>query len=531
MGPASGAAAAPDYEAEVRRHFAGVSAHPAVAWVKRLQAADPSGTLPAEILLRLSPPPGLLRQRPLPEGYERAAGGAAQVEAFLVELRDYCRRSGCAAFFAAHQSLYDSFARTARAEALQALSLSAVSGYLGHVFTGRVRFVPAVLLAERDAVNISLSQSSGVEEVRLRAGSAGAGAPRFMFDAFGSSVGHELIHTVTNGLVPALAAGGAPPGGCNDQGGASWSSCFQEHLVYAVTLRLLALDLGEEVGRQTLQRYAGRGFPFLEAVCERLKEYERDRVRYPTLKDFYPRLEKIFLETVPQGAAPRPQDKEVQSLKDSAVKEFLAGHAAKAEKTLLSALKLAPDDAEALMDLAVVMETSGRTKEALGYFARAAEAGGAGAGCRRAWPRGTLLERLGRSTRPAGFEKRCCWRRAAGRASGRRRHQDLVKPTSAMGVKRASALVLSGAGAAVGGAGARRLTFASPSTPHRAAGVINTWRACAGLARRRILLADIEAGFGALRGHPAVELTPPVALRQGRRATASSCSTTTIRPP
>ena len=401
MGPASGAAAAPDYEAEVRRHFAGVSAHPAVAWVKRLQAADPSGTLPAEILLRLSPPPGLLRQRPLPEGYERAAGGAAQVEAFLVELRDYCRRSGCAAFFAAHQSLYDSFARTARAEALQALSLSAVSGYLGHVFTGRVRFVPAVLLAERDAVNISLSQSSGVEEVRLRAGSAGAGAPRFMFDAFGSSVGHELIHTVTNGLVPALAAGGAPPGGCNDQGGASWSSCFQEHLVYAVTLRLLALDLGEEVGRQTLQRYAGRGFPFLEAVCERLKEYERDRVRYPTLKDFYPRLEKIFLETVPQGAAPRPQDKEVQSLKDSAVKEFLAGHAAKAEKTLLSALKLAPDDAEALMDLAVVMETSGRTKEALGYFARAAEAGGAGASLLRLAARhpagaaGTLAEACG----------------------------------------------------------------------------------------------------------------------------------------
>jgi tetratricopeptide (TPR) repeat protein len=231
------------------------------------------------------------------------------------------------------------------------------------------------LLSEENAANYSLQHHDHVEEVRLRpARYSGEHGHQFLLNHFGSSPAHELVHTVTNPLVAGFDAKGAKaPAGCNDQKGGSWSGCIEEHLVYAVTLRILAQELGEPHYVEMADRYALRGFPYLKPLGERLKEYEGDRGRYKTLKDFYPRLEPVFVESLPKEAPaePSPWDPKTRQLKDEGVKEFMAGRFQDAAGKFTRALELSPRDAEACLNLGVAYEKLGMKDKALESYASA----------------------------------------------------------------------------------------------------------------------------------------------------------------
>ena len=120
-----------------------------------------------------------------------------------------------------------------------------------------------------------------------------------------------------------------------------------------------------------LREYTRRDFPDLAALGERLREYEADRGRYKTLKEFFPRLEGILSQSVPTGA-----DSPVRRLKDEGVKEFMEGRFAAAAKNFTDALKLAPKDSETLLNLGVVYEKLGDKSKALDSYSRAVEFSG-----------------------------------------------------------------------------------------------------------------------------------------------------------
>jgi tetratricopeptide (TPR) repeat protein len=194
-------------------------------------------------------------------------------------------------------------------------------------------------------------------------------------------VAHDLCHTVTNPLVTGLATTGA-----------------QEHLVHAVTLRIMAQELGEQIYREMLAEYTVRDFPYLASLGERLKEYEAERGRYKTLKEFYPRLATIF--------RPSPEsdtDSRVRRLKDEGVKEFMEGRFTDAAKTFTDALALAPKDPETLLNIGVVYEKLGKKSKALESYGRAIDLGAANSARARELKvsayssRATLLFSLGRA--------------------------------------------------------------------------------------------------------------------------------------
>ena len=66
--------------------------------------------------------------------------------------------------------------------------------------------------------------------------------------------------------------------------------------VRAVTARLAAINLGDERGEEILQNEKRRGFFYIEALSERLQQYETQRDTYPTFVDFYPQLLEVFRE-------------------------------------------------------------------------------------------------------------------------------------------------------------------------------------------------------------------------------------------
>lgn len=267
------------YAKAVRARFAPFKTHPAAAALARLLARGVPGSLIAEVLLL---------------GPERSGGLLTpELASFLGLFGELAAASGAAAFFRSRRRDHARFVALAKAEAAKGQPLSDVASYLRLPFPRTCRMILAPLLPREFAVNASLD---GVE-LRVRCGSFGREGLTFEYDAFDCCVAHELTHAALAPLTDASRAAldarpGAPPRSCRDAG--SWSACFEEHLVRALTLRALALAGGEKEYRSILGRWGRRGYPYLSWFCARLEAYEA-KAKSADFSSFYPGLLAAFL--------------------------------------------------------------------------------------------------------------------------------------------------------------------------------------------------------------------------------------------
>jgi len=267
------------YAKAVRARFAPFKSHPAAAELARLLARGVPGSLIAEVLLL---------------GPERSAGLLTpELAAFLALFQGLAADSGASAFFRSRRRDHARFVAFAKAEAAKGQPPSDVSSYLRMPFPATSRLMLAPLLPREFAVNASMD---GVE-VRVRCGSFGREGLTFEYDAFDCCVAHELTHAALAPLIDGSRASldalpGAPPRSCRDAG--SWSGCFEEHLVRALTLRALALAGGEKGYRAILRRWSRCGYPYLPWFISRLEAYERSP-KSAAFPSFYPGLLAAFL--------------------------------------------------------------------------------------------------------------------------------------------------------------------------------------------------------------------------------------------
>ncbi|PIR19601.1 MAG: hypothetical protein COV48_01085, partial [Elusimicrobia bacterium CG11_big_fil_rev_8_21_14_0_20_64_6] len=82
---------------------------------------------------------------------------------------------------------------------------------------------------------------------------------------------------------------------------ADWYDCVQRQVAFAVGARMLDLGGEHAAAQEWPIKYARIGLPHIGALAERLREFESNRDRYPTLLDFYPRLIEVF-DALAQGA-------------------------------------------------------------------------------------------------------------------------------------------------------------------------------------------------------------------------------------
>lgn len=84
-----------------------------------------------------------------------------------------------------------------------------------------------------------------------------------------------------------------------------WERTVNEHIVRALTSRFASREIGTEVGDKELQADKSKGFIYIEALAERLKEYESQRSKYQTFANFYPRILDVFREIQEKKAVPQ----------------------------------------------------------------------------------------------------------------------------------------------------------------------------------------------------------------------------------
>lgn len=252
--------------------------------------------VPLQILFAYGDAPALVPLPGAPMGQSGAFGGPREVSAFVEALRTQARDTGFSARWAASAKAREALLDRAQAESRRTLSPAAVSAWLGTPFTTKVRFIISDAVPAAFAANMTFFEGGRRVEARARS-VMGLREMQvyFSFDDFGASPAHELTHTVTDPLVlrweketAATAALMTPR--CTD----NWSGCVLEHIVLGVTLRALRAERGEEAYRQLLDQFVQSGFPYLQAMCDRLAEYETPAARAKGFAAFMPRALGVF---------------------------------------------------------------------------------------------------------------------------------------------------------------------------------------------------------------------------------------------
>lgn len=306
-GDKSAASAASDFPAaDVDAWFGSFKDDPAVKAYRRDQDGD--GRTYGLLFLFLSDPPELKWKRPvaeLPADMVARAGGQEALDEFLALLRAFSKKSRFPEFYARHRADY---ARLVAALGAPRKDLVAeLEAYVGPL-RGRMHIVVSPLFGEGGPSYIVPYPYAG-PGVKV-GGPFDVYAVRRIGDLLepGSSyplnsVWRELLCVATDGglsvygeqIARYSALRPAPGGECDG----TWvPSCAGYLIGTAVFSRLRARN--EALARDWPGRDPG---PIGLALAERLKEYEADRKRYPTLLDFYPRLVAVFAEFDARRAA------------------------------------------------------------------------------------------------------------------------------------------------------------------------------------------------------------------------------------
>lgn len=81
----------------------------------------------------------------------------------------------------------------------------------------------------------------------------------------------------------------------------NWEISVNEHIIRAVTARLVYLDQGQSAYDSVVANEIANGFYYVPALCESLSVYEISRDNYPTLESYYPEIIKVFKDLSEQN--------------------------------------------------------------------------------------------------------------------------------------------------------------------------------------------------------------------------------------
>ena len=287
------------YQREALAHFRRYRSHPAVRRFTEISDKGFDYLMAYQFVFALGDPPELALREQLPGPLVERMGGDARAEEFRRLLADFSRETRFAEFYARMQPELEKLLSEVRGQAGKIDTKGALEAYLGAPLDVRYEFiissfaqpvlVSTYIRPDPDGVP-RLTSLYGPDERQGRFG--------FSFETRVGPIWWELTEArfvarseSYRARLEKSASLYAPIGGAC---AASWYDCAQRHIAFAVGARLLELRGDVEMAREWPVKYARIGMPYIGPLTEKLKEYEADRVRYPTLESFYPRLLETF---------------------------------------------------------------------------------------------------------------------------------------------------------------------------------------------------------------------------------------------
>lgn len=291
------------YKQEVEAHFGRHANHRAVTLFKELSEQRFNFSTVPDIILRYTPPPALQPRVPVPSELSEAAGGPEMLASFVNALRDFAVQSDFKRFYAEHELFYTALA--SRSHGSASAVVAALERYTGSpIRNGRVILAP-LLHDGGFAAFYDMPEGSAEAWALIGPNPPLEGIPWFgdatrLEDLIGHEFGHLIVNTLTEAHADAVAASEASFPAVRDamyrNGYSNWKTTVDEHIIHAITSRLAASSRGEAAAEAAVAESVKRGFLYVPALVARLKRYESQRERYPTLASFYPELLEAFAE-------------------------------------------------------------------------------------------------------------------------------------------------------------------------------------------------------------------------------------------
>lgn len=292
-----------EYKRAMAEYFEAYADHPVVALFDSLSAQGFSFDAPPTLMLHLSGPPALAVRTDIPEALIERAGGAERLADFLGQLRDFAQESEFMSFYASQAPAIAEIVRRTERLAEGGDYVETLERYYGmrqHSYCivlaplfHQGGYGPKVEWADGSYDVYNITGTKGVVDGLPTFGSA-ENLRHVALHEFGHSfvnpitgsfrdrvAGYESLYEPISGKMTAMAY-------------PNWEVAVNEHIIRAVTTRMVFIQEGQSQGDRVMQVEESRGFIYVPALAGRLEIYEAERDHYPDFASFYPRLLEAF---------------------------------------------------------------------------------------------------------------------------------------------------------------------------------------------------------------------------------------------
>jgi hypothetical protein len=303
------------YKSEVEEHFSVFRDHEAVTIFQTMSSQGFSFDVVPRTMLSLTDPPELSNKyEAFPSDVLASVGGQERLESFMAALRDFAVQTDFTIFFDNHENFYDSL--TTSATPTMIATVRALEEYLGdsvsdsHVILG--------VLFHHGGFS-TLFETERFQEAYALIGPAGGDGSYPGFGAarrLGSIAWHEFSHTIINDITDEhrewLNSNDHLYEPIADEmaqrGYTTWETVVNEHLIRAITSRMLSRNLGPSVGLSAMNSDIQMGFVYLTSLNNALQRYEENRDTYSSITEFFPELLEAFLEEIESTEPGAPEE-------------------------------------------------------------------------------------------------------------------------------------------------------------------------------------------------------------------------------
>ena len=284
------------YRDTVEATFRPFADHGAIQMFRRMASRGFSFDAPVIVMLCCSDVAHIALRYPVPANIQQRSGGLDSIRTWLELLDRFVAISKFHAFYRSHTRYYARLAGETKA-LLEDDLLDRLHQYYGMREAGyeivlspltRGGFGPRIEIQPGRWQLYSVASPSGYTSDTLHF---------FSSNGLRTLVWHEFAHSFVNPLTENYwsdLSGSLAPFDSIAAGLPQWyrqrKASLDEHIVRAVTVRMITLYRGSDAGTKATEQEVKWGFAFVPKIAAWLKDYEAHRDRWPSFAAFFPEL-------------------------------------------------------------------------------------------------------------------------------------------------------------------------------------------------------------------------------------------------
>jgi hypothetical protein len=292
------------YASDVEEKFGPYWKHPVLnQYWSMFYYYDFVNNVPHDLMFHLSEPPNLEIRIPIPKEMVKRAGGEKMLNDFLEYLRDFAKKTKFMEFFEDHKELYDFHVGEVTKLIEKEDYVGLLEGYYGSSPNSYAIILSILMNKGGYGVSVGGTMYAIIGPCRSEDREPVFADPNYLFNTTFHQFGYyfigplsskisedikkcdKLIHPIYKEMENILYP--LSP---------TWEVCLNEHLIRAITIRILAEKNGPEDTKKKIKDEYNTFFVYIEYVLNMLDIYERNRDIYPNFSDFFPKIENKFEE-------------------------------------------------------------------------------------------------------------------------------------------------------------------------------------------------------------------------------------------